>query len=171
MKNLVTLLAACLFALTVSCSSVPKVSYEFDEQTNFAALRTYDWLPVPKEVKVDTLVQDRIKNAVNSELEAKGLRMTSDEPDFLIAMYAGTKEKVRYTPEHHGFKRRHIYRRDEYEKGTLVLDFVDPASKELIWRGTAKAYVDSKMTPTKIDRLVNEAVQEILKNFPPPATK
>ena len=171
MKNLVTLLFACLLALTVSCSSVPNVSYEFDEQTNFAALRTYDWLPVPKEVKVDTLVQDRIKNAVNSELEAKGLKMTSDGPDFLIAMYAGTKEKVRYTPEHYGFKRSHIYRRDEYEKGTLVLDFVDTASEKLIWRGTAKGVVDSKMTPGKIDKLVNEAVQKTLKNFPPPAPK
>ena len=170
MKNLVTLLVVCLFALTASCSSVHNVSYDYDKRTNFAALKTYDWLPVPKEVKVDTLVQDRIKNAVNSELEAKGLRMTSDEPDFLIAMQAGTEDKVRYVPEHWGYKYAN-YRRVEYEEGTLVLDFVDPASKELIWRGTAKADVDSKMAPEKIDKLVNEAVEKTLKNFPPPAPK
>ncbi len=176
MKDLVTLLVACLFALTVSCSSVYDVGYDYDKQTNFAGLKTYDWLPVPKEVKVDTLVQGRIKNAVNSELEAKGLKMTSDEPDFLIAMHAGTEKKVGYSPDSRGYGygrhwHGHRYHRYEYEEGTLVLDFVDPASKELIWRGTAKVFVDSKMAPEKIDKLVNEAVQKTLKNFPPPTPK
>ena len=171
MKNLVTLLFACLIALIVSCSSVYDVGYDYDQETNFAGLKTYDWLPVPEGIKVDTLVQERIKNAVNSGLEAKGLRMTSDTPDFLIAMQAGTEEKVRYVPEHWGYTSGNIYRRDEYEEGTLVLDFVDPVSKELIWRGTAAAYVDSKMTPEKIDKLVDEAVEKTLKNFPPPAPK
>ena len=76
MKNLVTLLFACLIALIVSCSSVYDVGYDYDQETNFAGLKTYDWLPVPEGIKVDTLVQERIKNAVNSGLEAKGLRMT-----------------------------------------------------------------------------------------------
>ena len=170
MKNLVSLLFAFLIALIVSCSSVYDVGYDYDQQTNFEGLKTYDWLPVPKGIRGDTLVQERIKNAVNSELEAKGLRMTSDEPDFLIAMQAGTEDKVRNVPEHWGYKHTKS-RRVEYEEGTLVLDFVDPASKELIWRGTAKADVDSKMAPEKIDKLVNEAVEKTLKNFPPPAPK
>ena len=176
MKNLVTLLGVCLFALTVSCSSVHNVSYDYDKQTNFAGLKTYDWLPVPKEVKIDTLVQDRIKNAVNSELEAKGLRMTSDTPDFLIAMQTMRKERESYAPQSSGYTygpswHGPRYSKYTYEEGTLVLDFVDPASKKLIWRGTAKGVVDSKMTPEKIDKLVNEAVQKTLKNFPPPAPK
>ena len=66
-------------ALIVSCSSVYDVGYDYDQETNFAGLKTYDWLPVPEGIKVDTLVQERIKNAVNSGLEAKGLRMTSDD--------------------------------------------------------------------------------------------
>jgi len=160
----------------MSCSSVYDISYDYDKQTNFAGLKTYDWLPVPREVKVDTLVQDRIKNAVNSELEARGLRMTSDEPDFSIAMHAGTEEKVGYSQDAWGYGYGSYwgggrYRKYEYEEGTLVLDFVDTASKKLIWRGAAKVFVDSKMTPEKIDKLVNEAVQKILKNFPPPAPK
>jgi len=176
MKNLVIFLVSCLTALTMSCSSIYDVSYDYDKQTNFAGLKTYDWLPVPREVKVDTLVQDRIKNAVNSELEAKGLRMTSDEPDFLIAMHAGTEEKVGYSSDSWGYGYGSYwggdrYRKYEYEEGTLVLDFVDTTSKKLIWRGTAKVFVDSKMTPEKTDKLVNEAVQKTLKNFPPPAPK
>src|SRR5210317_126474 len=99
MKNLVTLLFACLIALIVSCSS----GYDYDQETNFAGLKTYDWLPVPEGIKVDTLVQERIKNAVNSGLEAKGLRMTSDTPDFLIAMQTMKKERESYAPQSSGY--------------------------------------------------------------------
>lgn len=177
MKNLVTLLVACLLALTVSCSSVYDVGYDYDKQTNFAGLRTYDWLPVPKEVKIDTLAQDRIKKAVNSKLEAKGLTMTSDEPDFLIIMHAGIEEKVVYTPPDSHYRgytygpgwSRPKYSKYTYDEGTLVLDFVDSASKKLIWRGTAKGIVDWKMTPDK--KSINEAVQKTLENFPPPTPK
>jgi len=39
--------------------------------------------------------------------------------------------------------------------------------KQLIWRGQAKGFVDRKSNPKKDDKLVNEAVRKILKNFPP----
>lgn len=55
----------------------------------------------------------------------------------------------------------------EYEEGSLILDFVDPKTKNLIWRGSGKAQVDSAMTPESRDKLINEAVAKILKNFPP----
>ena len=176
MKNLVSLLFAFLIALIVSCSSVYDVGYDYDQQTNFEGLKTYAWLPVPKGIRGDTLVQERIKNAVNSELEAKGLRMTSDKPDFLIAMQTMSKERKSYAPQSSGYTygpswRGPRYSTYTYEEGTLVLDFLDPTSKKLIWRGTARGVVDSKMTPEKIDKLVNEAVQKTLKNFPPPAPK
>ena len=37
----------------------------------------------------------------------------------------------------------------------------------MIWRGVAKADVNEVNTPEKAEKLINEAVQEILKNFPP----
>lgn len=44
-------------------------------------------------------------------------------------------------------------------------------SKDLIWRGSAKAELDSTMTPEKAQKLINEAVQRILENFPPAGSK
>ncbi len=55
----------------------------------------------------------------------------------------------------------------EHEEGSLILDFVDAISKKMIWRGVAKAEVQNVDTPEKKEKLINEAVQEILKNFPP----
>ena len=41
----------------------------------------------------------------------------------------------------------------------------------MIWRGVAKTVVDRTDTPEKREKLINEAVQEILKNFPPKPKK
>ena len=57
--------------------------------------------------------------------------------------------------------------RFQSEEKALTIDFVDPKSKELIWRGAAKAFLDPKETPEKQEKLVNEAEQKILKNFSP----
>jgi len=51
------------------------------------------------------------------------------------------------------------------------LDFVDAESKKMIWRGVAKAEVDDQSTPDEKEKLIKEAVQKILENFPPPASK
>lgn len=53
--------------------------------------------------------------------------------------------------------------RYEYEIGTLILDFVDAQSKELIWRGTATGVID----PYATSEDVYETVAKILENFPP----
>ena len=59
----------------------------------------------------------------------------------------------------------------QYEEGSLILDFVDAKSKKLIWRGSAKAQIDNVDTPEKSEKLINEAVKEILKEYPPSSSK
>ena len=174
MKNLSTFLVLWLLAFAVSCSSVYDVSYDYDKQANFDLLKTYDWLPIPEGIEVDSLVTNRIKNAVNTQLADRGFRMTSDNPNFLIAMHVGTKEKVTYRTWGYGYGGHWGGRRTSrfsYEEGTLMFDFVDAMSKELIWRGVAKGFVGSAKTPEKTDKLVKEFVHEILKNFPPSPSK
>ena len=175
-KKLLIFLISFIAAITMSCSPIYEVRYDYERKTDFAVLKTYDWLVAPKGVVIDPLLQDRIKNAVNKKLEAKGLRMTSDDPDFLIAMQTTSKEKMRHSPKAWGYGygsrwHSHKYRTRTYDEGTLVLDFVETASKKLIWRGTAQGLVAFNMTPEKLDYLANQAVQKTLKNFPPPTSK
>ncbi len=40
----------------------------------------------------------------------------------------------------------------------------------MIWHGAAKSVVDDTMVPEKRENLINEAVQKILMNFPPPSS-
>jgi hypothetical protein len=162
--------------LIISCSPIYSVSFDSDENIDLVKLSTYNWMPIPKEANINNLDEARIKNAVNAELKAKGLKLTSNNPDFLIAADIITKEKLRITQW--GYPYYYSYRlydgllsvdSYQYQEGTFILDFVKPASKNLIWQGSARVALDYADTPEKRDRLIKEAMQKILQNFPSPS--
>ena len=164
-------LAALLYVmiLTVNCSSIHDVSYDYDRQADLASLRTYYWLAMPEGVKIDYLLLNRVRDAVNTELRAKGLKVTTYKPDFLIAVHVETEEKQRtYTTygTYYQVPQRIQY---QYKERALLLEFVDAKSTKLIWRGEAKGFFEPNMTPEKLDKFVKEAVHKTLKNFPPTA--
>jgi hypothetical protein len=181
MKAYQIMLVLGIVGFAFSCSPIYDVQYDYDQRADFTGLKTYDWLPVPDKADIDSLDVTRIKTAVNAELRAKGLRMSSDHPDLLIAEHLGKKDKVKirdwgytYAPVggywggYWGSGGVSVY---EYEEGSLILDFVEAESKKMIWRGVAKAEVNNQATPEEREKLIKEAVQKILKNFPPPASK
>ncbi len=55
----------------------------------------------------------------------------------------------------------------EYLRGTLVLDITDVRTGELIWRGWASKSLHSDPRPEKVRMYVDEAVAEMLADFPP----
>jgi len=67
---------------TASCATTYDVKYDYDRQVNFSDLKTFDWMQTPERAGANSLIVQRVKNAVNAELKAKGLRMTSENPDF-----------------------------------------------------------------------------------------
>jgi hypothetical protein len=161
----------------ISCSAIYDVSYDYDRDTDFTSLKSYRWLPIPEKSEINSLDLIRIKVAVDAELEKKGLKKVLKKPDFLIAYHWGTKDKVdvrpwgygygrfgRYWGGHWGHAGVSVY---QYEEGTLIIDFVESNSKNLLWRGAAKSDVDDVKTPEKRDKVINESVQNIMKNFPP----
>ena len=161
---------------TVSCS-IYGVRYNYDQQTDFAEYKTFGWMLVPEKSGINSLVVQRVKNAVNAELKAKGLMMMSNNPDFLIAVHLGTKDKVQVTDWGYSYGRYGGYRgsgrisTSQYEEGILILDFVGAKSRKLFWRGTAKAQVQNVNTPEKSEKLINAAVKKILKKYPPSSSK
>jgi hypothetical protein len=181
-RTLVLLQLLCLTILTGACSPIRSISYDYNRAVDFSGLRTYDWIPIPTEMQEkEALMLERIKKAVNSRLEAKGFRITGGESDFLVATNFGQVEKLKvydYGYPYYGPSRRYDYGSYHggvssfyYREGALVLDFIDTASKEVIWKGVATVYLSKDQTPDKIDDVVNEAVEKILANFPPAITE
>jgi hypothetical protein len=154
----------------IGCSSY-RVSQDYDTGADLAALRTYDWMPPPQgaaqgaeeALPRNTLIDTRVKNAVDAQLTAKGLRRDPKNPDFLTDYQISTKDKVRV--------RNYTFvadkRLETYEEGTLILNFVAPNGKDLLWQGIAKRTLDRNPTAEKTDKRIKGAVEEILKDFPP----
>ena len=107
---------------------------------------------------------------MDEKLAAKGYSVSESNPDFLIAYHGNVQSKVdvtnwgyRYPGWYGGVE---VY---QYDEGTLIVDFVDSTSKDLIYRGTLTAEMDRRSTDfERRQKRINEAVDKILKRFPPP---
>jgi len=188
MKSRVAMMFLGVFLLG-GCASM-SVSSDYDPKADFSSLKTYDWegpQPITGNPRLDNdLLHERIRNAVERELTLKGYRKVTVDPDFKVAYNVGLENKLDVTtiptydysyPSYYsrvgGFGRYEGYRPStevnvyQYEEGTLLLDIVNPETKKLIWRGTAKAEVNAGDSPERKEARVNEAVSKMLAQFPP----
>lgn len=174
MNRLTTLLLLAL-ALLAACSSI-STNFDYDQEADFGAFSSYDWIAPPEGSNASPLVYNRVVKAVDEEFAARGYTRDTEQPDFLIAAHLGSQSKLSvvdwgytYHSSYHdygGVGRRDLDVR-EYEEGTLVLDIVRGEGKDLVWRGTARKTIDQSATPNQITKTVNEAVMKLLKGFPP----
>jgi hypothetical protein len=172
------LAAVVLYALILSVGCAPvTVSYDYDKSVDFATLKTYDWLDIPLEEQADELTVKRIKNSIDSQLNAKGFARTTASPGFVILLHGFTEivtNVVDWGPTYGGYysywhnNRVNVY---EYEEGTVILDIIDPTTKDLIWRGRSTGMVESQLTPEERDKKINESVALLMQNFPPTTIK
>ncbi|HFD78928.1 MAG TPA: DUF4136 domain-containing protein [Gammaproteobacteria bacterium] len=174
----------------LGCASM-QVDWDYDPAADFSSLHRYDWLPVPKlgeggpRLQYDSLLEGRVKAAVDEELGAKGFRKDPEHPDFLVTFSVAIDRKlsVTYLNELYGYGpgwgpgyRRHLVlhgypgreaRVSEYDQGTLIVDIVRADTRRLIWRGTATDEVYPDSSPQAREKRVREAIHRILSGFPP----
>ena len=171
MKKFSFLVILLQLVTTMSCTPVYRQSYDYDRTFDFTSLKTYSWLPLEEDVK-NELVRQRIQQTVNNDLASKGYKLVSENPDFLILAKVRSKQEAwsgSGGPYGDGYYSRGKYasRSVEIRAGTLLLDFVDAKSKKLIWRGNAVASLERIYSLEERDKIVDEAVERILKEFPP----
>lgn len=177
-----TALGLALALGLVGCSTL-RTTQDYDPGVDFSRFHTYAWLPhsiEQSDPSIDTdLLRVRVQRAVDSELERKGFTPAPGgaTPDLYADYHVYTKEKVDlvtipsswgYGPGWYGGMSTEVHSR-EYTQGTLVIDFVDGAKKQLLWRGAASAEIVPNRTPEERAARVDEAVRQILAPFPPGA--
>ena len=163
--------------LTAVCGcSAPGPVYDFDTQARFNSYQTFSWLePAVEGPKLIQPVEELIVESVNKDLESKGLRLVDNSGDLLIIYHPGFREKIvvgsygyDYWPARWGFG-AYFNGADQYiyPKGTLIIDLVDRRKNHLIWRGSTDNAIKSGAAEKQVER-INQAVAEILANYPPP---
>ena len=66
--------------------STDATKYDYEVKADFTNLSTFDWFTVPQEEQLNEQVIKDIKDAVDRQLVAKGMRKVSKNPNFLIAL-------------------------------------------------------------------------------------
>src|SRR5215467_8329704 len=170
-------LAICLVLLLCTPSPAQDVKYNFMPGTDFSKFKTYKWVPIQSNVHPDQIVDQQIKQAVDSDLATKGLTKTaSEDADLYVGYQCALNKERQWDAYNMGGPWRFGGGMTEATSstinvGTLALDFYNPVAKQLVWRGTATRTLEPSKDPQKNQERLNKAVAKLLKNFPPKPKK
>ncbi len=170
-KILLTLAAATALA-GAGCSSIT-TNVDYDTTAHFDAYRTYAFKDVHER---DAFALRRVRAALDHTLQAKGLTKAEGTPDLWVVLHTRMRNERQVTTFSTGWGWRWGWRGgywttarvDNIPVGTLVVDLVDTKAKELVWRGSASRVVDPEETPQERAGKIQEAVDKILADYPPP---
>lgn len=171
---------ALALVVLAACAPSVHVSQDWDPDARLDGLHNWAWQPgYPKQTgdpRLDSdLLNERIKAALESGLAAKGFNRAEspERADFTVAYHVAIAEKLDartmstgYGP-YRGWSGGTTTVVDQYEVGTLLVDFISPETKQVIWRGTAQSRIQESSDPQERKARIDRAVGELLAQFPP----
>lgn len=173
MKNITLLLITFILS---SCTSI-KVFSDYDRNIDFSNYETFAYFkPEIDKVDISDLDKRRILMALDSEMNLKGLSK-SETPDLLIGFTTKAKEQIYVNTRNNfgwgwgwGFNPwfwgnggyNSVTTRTE---GTLYVNIIDAATKQLIWQGKGRGGINEFMKNR--DERISLFVHEIVENYPP----
>jgi len=185
-KTFFIVIASALFI--ISCSSI-STSYDFDRSEDFTKLKSYKWITeegATNELGKNPFLEKTIYKSIQSNLKTKGYIYKEDgDTDFGVALQTKTQQETSvdattwggglggwgggyYRPWGAGMGTTNIDV-NNYTEGTLVIDIVDMGSKQLVWRGLGTKTLGSFKNNEKGQQVIQDNIDQIMYNFPPPA--
>ena len=177
--NMLRTISACagMALLCATATFAQQVKTDYDRSADFAQYKTYSW---EKVQTTDPLWVDRIKEAVNASLAAKGLTPVESGGDVAVVAIETTQNQNTLNTFYDGFGGGWRWRGmggmgdatttvETYKVGTLVIDLFDAHSKKLIWRGSSSDTLSDKSD--KNIRNLDKGVQKMFDHFPPDVKK
>lgn len=171
--------------LLASCASTAHI--EKDDNTDFSKYKTFAWIEkegIKKDRKND-LAEQKIRDAVNKELEKAGWRESKTDPDVLLSydvlversvrqesepVYSNPFTRTFYNPYSRRFYRVYYPSRfvgyDNFDvntrEGTVTISMIDASTEKTVWQGWATDEVGSRHMTTKE---IQNSVKAIFRKF------
>jgi hypothetical protein len=180
MKRLILISAAV--AVASACAVKPQIQWE--ESYDFAAIDSFAWKQSPAAVSLenqDPFLHAHVVNAIEYYLTQNGLTEVESNPDVFVTYYGSTDTQTQLQSSSYGYSwggygrpgwGYYGYGRAgpaytttrvvEYQRGTLVVDIIDAASSELVWRGTVSD-ISVSDDPEKMRKNVSKAIAQMAK--------
>jgi hypothetical protein len=178
LQRIATALIGMMF-LFAGGAAAQQVKTDYDRRANFTQYKTYSWEHVKTK---DPLFVDRIKNAVNIALAAKGWTQVESGGDVSIVAIQMTSNQETLNTFYNGFGGGWGWRRfggggfgeattttETYTVGTLVVDLFDAKTKTLLWRGSSSDTLSNNSD--KNIKNLDKGVEKMFKQFPPNTEK
>lgn len=176
----ISALALAVLAIT-ACGNGVQVRTLVGPDANFSGRRTFHLMRAPTRrgnaklanddpMLVNSITYRRVHAAIRSALEKRGYEYADSGASMEVAYYATAERKLNIQNWDYGYGWRRFPRQrtvvNEYEQGTVIVDVVDPGSRELLWRGQGKAVVSTD--PEEYATQLEKAVDAIIAKFPAP---
>lgn len=181
-----------LAVIQAACQSYG-VRSDWDDSVAFDRLRSYYWQEPAKAPNADpfadnSLLRKRVRTAIEANLAERGLRPVSsrEDADFLVTYGVQLDQKTQVSGTtgvgayggYGGFGRwpfgvgTGIGTTDvrNYQEAILIVDFLDPKSENLIWRGWGSGFLQTRDRDRGQKRF-EAGVEAVLDRFPPRAAR
>ena len=165
-RNLFT--CGVLLLLCSAAAMAQSVQTDYDRNFNLANLKTYGFYQQergPRDPLAASPINDRrIHDALIAQLNVNGFT-SSETPHFLIGYFVSTKTGLDIQDNRYGwFQRRGSLNVEQVTEGTLIVVFVDSATRQEVWRGYATATINPKNLNEDVNKAVTKLVQKFKKN-------
>lgn len=186
-RTLLPALAAASLLAQGGCTTAPEVRADFDRTADFTSYKTFGFVsPLGTDRSgYQTVVSQHLKSATQREMEARGMRLDPAAPQLLVNFSATLSDKLRVTsmPSMYMGAGYYGYRGGmysawpmyydnttvtQYKEGTLNIDVVDAARKQMVWEGVVVNSVTQEMLDD-VPAAINAAVKAAFSKFPLPA--
>ena len=167
-----------LMLLLACVSFAQHVKTDYDHSANFGQYKTFSWEKVQTK---DPLMIDRIKDAVNGALSAKGWTLVPSGGDVEVFAIETTQNQQTLDTFYNGFGGGRRWggfgafgdattTTETYTVGTLVVDLFDAKTEKLIWRSSSSDTLSNNAD--KNTKNLGKGVNKMFQHFPPaPSTK
>jgi hypothetical protein len=145
------------------------VKTDYDHSTDFGQYKTYSWQKVQTK---NPLLVDRIKDAVNSALAAKGWALVPSGGDVEVFAIKTAQNEQTLDTFYNGFGGWRwggfgdaTTTVETYKVGTLVIDLFDAKTQKLIWRSSSSDTLSDNAD--KNTKNLGKGVSKMFQHFPP----
>jgi hypothetical protein len=187
MRSMLRTMLLCLPAAAALGCAGQGVTTDYSPAARFSAYRTYA-LVMPPDTGGRQLLDQRVRNAVQAQLETKGLTgVARDRADLYVGygMVDRTHTTIYSYDDGWGWGGRWGWRYwrwgvawpmaerrqlETYTDGTVVVNLVDAKTKQVVWEGEIPGVVDIPVSdPVRATNRIDDAVEKLFERYPPKA--
>jgi hypothetical protein len=170
-KRVFAVVVLSLFVSTLAFAQ--KTNIDWDRSANFSNFHTYMWEQSPNPAH--GLWGPRIVDAIDKQLQAKGLTKVDSNPDMWVVYSNSIHDQKQVVGTGYGFGPSWgwgswaggpvTYNTFVTKIGTLVVELADAKDKQLLWRGSVTNTI-SDNSNKNINNL-DKSVSKLFQNYPP----